>query len=329
MSRASFFSAVLLSFLVVSWVAPGAEAGLRFADPTKDAGEVRRGPVLAHHFAFVNEGPNAVVITEGRASCGCLTPRFSAKLLKPGDEGWLELEVNTLSQPAGPNSWRVQVFYRDGDESRETAVQLSAQLVAEIDVQPASLSILCGEQARTCEIVVTDKRPKPLTVTSSSASSPKLRTDLHKADKGTHKIGVEVAADYPEGRHDDVVSIYTDDPAYREIRVPVTVVKRGRQRLSAAPEQVKFEGPAGQPLPSRIVLLRDADNQAVIVDQATADDPALICRWAAGPQTMSTLKVLVDSSRLNGRTSVRSTIRVELKEPVPQTMTIPVEVTLK
>src|SRR5205823_2617155 len=78
-----------------------ARADLRFAQPIASAGEVRTGIPLAHRFTYVNEGPEAVEITETRGSCGCLTPRLAQRVLQPGETGTLVLEVNTLSQDAG------------------------------------------------------------------------------------------------------------------------------------------------------------------------------------------------------------------------------------
>src|SRR5262249_37754890 len=78
----------------------------------------------------------------------------------------------------------------------------------------------------------------------------------------------------------------------------------------------------GQPLPSRIVLIRDAENQPVIIEQISADEPAISCRWAAGPETMATVRIMVDRSRLrDGRT--KGTLTVQTSPPVRQALTIP------
>ena len=53
------------------------------------------------------------------------------------------------------------------------------------------------------------------------------------------------------------------DPDYRELRVPVTVVKRPRQRAKASPDRVELSATPGQPVPSRIVRIRAADDESV------------------------------------------------------------------
>src|SRR5262249_26517921 len=105
--------------------------------------------------------------------------------------------------------------------------------------------------------------------------------------------------------------------------VAITVNKRSKQRLTPTPESVTLVAPAGQPLPSRIVLIRDAENQPVIIEQISADEPAISCRWAAGPETMATVRIMVDRSRLrDGRT--KGTLTVQTSRPVRQALTIPV-----
>lgn len=324
---------ILLPALLAG-LAPAARGELRCLQASADAGETRRGPVLAQRFTLVNDGPRPVEIIDVKAACGCLKPRLSSQQLPPGGECTLDLEVNTLSQPAGPNVWRVHVQYREGDRTGDATVQLAARLVAEIDVQPAALNVVCGPRAMSHEITVTDSRPRPLTVIAVQTSSPHLKAVCQPPTRDAggrqmQQIRVEVSADYPEGRHDEVVGICTDDPAYHEMSVPVTVIKRGRQRLSAAPDRVTIAGNAGQPLPSLIVLLRDAEEQAVVVEDVTADDPAVVCRWAQGPGAMATLKIQVNEAERRGRDHIESLIHVRVKTPAGAALTVPVEVLLR
>ncbi len=318
-----------LALILFNLLAGPGRADLRFAQPVLDAGQVRSGPVLVQRFAFLNDGTRAIQITDTRPGCGCLQPRLPKQQFAPGEEGWMDVEINTLSQPAGPNQWRVQVFYRNGEESREAVLQVNALLTKEVLVEPAALNIRTG-QGITQEITVTDLRSPSLRVTAVQSSSPQLRCQLEppRRDAGGRPVQVvrlEVGADYPEGQRDETVRIYTDDPAYREMRVPVSVVKRARQRITAAPPEVNLTAPPGQPIPSHIVLLRDADDRPVVVEKITVDDPAVGFRWAPGPGAMTTVKVQVDAAQLrNGR--LKSTLHVQVRQPVPQTLDIPIQI---
>lgn len=308
---------------------PAARADLHFPEPRHDIGEVRCGTRRVHAFPFVNRGPDAVEITDTRASCGCLTPRLEKRVYQPGERGEIRLEINTLSQPAGSHTWRVQVFTRRGGQTEETALDVSGRVIAEIQVQPPVLNIFAN-QAVSHTITVTDLRPRSSTVTDARTSSPYLKTRImgrrqDDAGRWVHTIQVDVAADCPEGRHHEVVSIDTDDPAYRDLQVPVTVVRRARQHVAAVPAAVTWQAPAGEPLPARLVLVRGADDRPVQVERVEADDPALVCQWAPGPGNQATVKLRVDRSRMTGD-SLQGVVRVQVSQPERQTLTIPVTV---
>src|SRR5262249_25218092 len=99
-----------------------ARADLHCPEPRIDLGEVKSGKPLAHRFAFTNRGTESVEITEIRPSCGCLKPRCDKGAYRPGESGTLLFEVNTLTQPAGPHSWRVLIRYRSGNREGELSL---------------------------------------------------------------------------------------------------------------------------------------------------------------------------------------------------------------
>ncbi len=311
----------------------GARAELRFAEPVASAGEVHAGAPLAHRFAFVNGGTGPVVLTELRTSCGCLAPRLEPaggplpRTVAPGERGALVLEVHTLGQSAGAHTWRLTACTQEGGQPRAQELELRGTVVAEVTVQPASLTLFTDRPAEQ-DIVLTDRRPHPLTVMAVQTSSPHVRGRVtgQRRDAGGGRVcavRLDVDAGYPEGRHDEVVDLVTDDPEYRTLRVPVTVVRRTRRRLAATPDAVELRAAAGQEFPSRIVLLRDADGQPVVIERVTADDPALVCTWAEGPGALATVRVRVDRSRLPAA-GLRSAIHVTTRRPVAETVTVPV-----
>jgi hypothetical protein len=319
----------VVALLVGAWTANLARAELRFPEAKAHAGEVRAGLPLTHSFPFINDGPEAVEILEAQPSCGCLVPRVEKRVYQPGERSSLRVEVNTLTQTAGPQTWRVLVRYRRGESLALVALQLTAQVVAEIRVQPAALTIFADFAVRQ-EILFTDTRPQPLAVTALQATSAKLTARLGDVGRdghghGTRKILLEVPDDFPEGRHEEVLHITTNDPAYRDLKVPVTVIKRLRQRVAALPNQVAWGGSMGAALPAQIVRLRDQGNEPVIVEHVVSDDPALACSWAAGPGTMATLKITVDRKRRSDG-EWRSAVHVHIAKPVREIVTIPVEV---
>jgi hypothetical protein len=303
-------------------------ADLRFSSTAVHAGVVRAGTPLAHQFTFVNDGPEPVELIDARPSCGCLRPTVSKRVYKPGEEGRLKLEVNTLNQAAGPHNWTVRLQYKSGEANYEVGLQLSAKIITEVLVQPAAMVVI-ADKATSHEITLTDLRRQPLAITDVTASSPKLVPQLSEQYRDIQghwfrKISLQVAEDYPDGRHDEVVEIHSSDPSYPSLRVPVTIVRRSQQHLTLTPSQVTISAPAGQPFPSRIVLLRSNDDKAVVIGQIESDDPAISCQWATGPNNLATLKIHIDRSQLHAN-NFHSSVTVHVSKPVDEKIVIPID----
>jgi len=308
-----------------------ARADLYFAEPQANGGTVRSAAPVIHHFTFVNQGPETVQITGVQGSCGCLKPQIAKSSYQAGEQGTLDLEINTLSQAPGPHSWSVRLSYQTGSQPHEVQLQFHARLITEVMVQPATL-VVYAEKAAGHEVIVTDLRKRPLTVTDVRGSSAGLKPQVaeRSRDRKGHtiyRIRLEVAEDYPEGRHDETLHIYSDDAVYADMKVPLTIIKRSPQHLSAAPDHVTLEAHDGQPLPARLVLLRDDSDRGIEIDQVMVDDPAITCTWARGPGNMVTLKVRVDRAQIQGNT-LRSSVHIQIRKPTAETLTIPVSCTV-
>ncbi|MGH7173861.1 MAG: DUF1573 domain-containing protein [Gemmataceae bacterium] len=318
--------ALCVPMMLFPWTAlVGAE--LECPSSVVDKGEVRSGLPLSHRFTVINRGSEPVEITDVHPSCGCLAPKMEKRRLNPGESGLLLLEVNTLTQPAGLNSWRVTLRYKSGTIEQELPLYINAKIVTEITVEPPSLAIYT-DSSISHEILVIDRRTEPLIVRAVPTSSAHVRThlgELHRDDANHWRraIQVEVLEDCPEGTHQETLRICTSDPLYSELKVPFTIVKRARRLVSAAPASVVLSESAAQPLPSRVVLLSAVDDRQVHIDRVESDHPALACRWAQGPGHQATLKIRVDRKQINGD-RLRAAVHVHLSQPVAETITIPV-----
>jgi hypothetical protein len=316
---------VLLSIgLFYLLAAASVRAELHFPQPTADVGVARCGAPLSHRFPFVNRGRTPVEILEVRAGCGCLTPRLPQRVYQPGESGTLLLEINTLSQEEGPHTWTCEVVCQSEGRRSDVRLQITGRIITEVTVRPAVLTLFT-DGALAHELVLTDRRPQPLAVTALEATSPRLRHCIveEKRNEQGHsvrRIRLEVSADYAEGRHEETLTIFTNDPLYRELKVPVTVIKRSQPRVTATPGEAAVAA-NGQPIQSFLIRLRDRQDEKVVVEQLTADDPAVACQWAPGPDTQATLKLRVDRSRLTADTAVR----VRLAQPVREALVIPIK----
>jgi hypothetical protein len=192
-------------------------------------GEIRAGVPLMCQFIFTNSGPNAVELVEARPGCGCLRPAFEQRFITPGKQGKVIVELKTLGQPAGRHAWQLTVTYKDGEQIREQPLLVVADVVTEVSIQPASM-MLYAETASSHEVTLTDLRAEPLQILDVRTTAPFLLAQAGPFQKDsfgyfTCKIKVSTTADISMGRHEEMLVIYTADPVYRELRLPITVVK--------------------------------------------------------------------------------------------------------
>jgi hypothetical protein len=306
-------------------------ADLEFPSTTVDVGEIRAGSPLSHTFNFQNRGADAVEVTGIHSTCGCLTPRLSGKRYEPGDQGSLQATINTLSPAPGPHVWQVTLSCKSKETTAEIPLRVKAKIVREIVVEPAAVSMYVDGPIQS-EIRLTDLRPMPLTVTAVASSA----TWLHARQAAEERDGsgrlirivqLRVAENAPQGAHEESLSLFTNDPGYPEIKVPVSVVKRSRQRVTATPSRVDLTADAGISFLTRNLLIRDRDNQDVVVEAITSENPAVTCQWAKGPGLMTTVKIKVDAKGIHEK-NWNTTLHVQVAKPVVQTLTIPVNVSL-
>ena len=309
---------------------PPTDAPLHCPAPLVAKGDIKGGPPFAQTFELTHRGTSTLTITKVEAGCGCVHRALSATTLNPGETAKLTLEVNTLTQPDGPNRWQAVVSYSlDGTEpkqSGELAVAVTAKLSREVSVNPPQVGFsTAGEAAQT--LTVTDRRRKPLTVTKAIGSSPHLTATIAAPlleSNGTHsqKIGLKLSADAPAGHRDEVIVLQTDDKEYPEFRVPVRVLKKSPGTVGAAPEEVAVRFAAGQEEVSSLVQLRSPDGKNLRIESATCELPAVTAKFSAEAGPVATVRVIVGGAAVAQAGS--TVVRVRLAEPAGQIVAIPV-----
>ncbi len=307
--------------------AGSATAQVEFRPATVDLGEVRTGRQLEQKLALVNTASKAIEIVETKASCGCLTPTVDRRIVAPGESAEVRLILHTLSAPCGPHSWRVDVHYRSDEGTGQTGAVVRATVVQEVIVQPPAVLIYASGPVGH-ELRVTDTRPKPFRITKVEASESQFAVALtgettDAAGRLVRTVGLQIGGDLPPGRHEAQVVIHTDDPEYRELRIPVVVVRRERQRYSAVPSTVTLIASDSQPAPSRMVTIRDTQSEPLRIERVTADHPAICCEWAQGASSAVTVKITLDRAALAGE-KLDTRVQVVLQAASNPQVTIPV-----
>lgn len=283
--------------------------------PSMDAGRQYAGQRLSRQFELVNSGDEPLTIVGLRASCGCAAPLIDRKVLPPHSRTVVTLEINTLSQPAGPVRWSVAAEWQAGDQSGRLTWELTAQLVREIELQPAALA-LAGDPTLSHEIVLTDRRPNPLTITGVRSEAGRVTAEILP----DRRIRVRISEQCPAGSHSDHLALSTNDPKYAELRVPVSVHRRGESRFLAVPARVVVT-PSG----SVLVQIRSADHEPVKIGELKAEHPALTTRWASGPGAFATIRIGLDKSKWDGQ-PIASEVTATLSGARGEVVRIPVSV---
>jgi hypothetical protein len=297
--------------------------------PLATQGDVKGGPPLTHTFELAHRGPHGTLtITGVEAGCGCLRQTLTAGVLRPGETAKLTLEVNTLTQPDGPNRWQAVVRYRldpPAAQTGELPLTITATLSREVSVTPPQVGFSCTGEA-TQVLTVTDRRAKPLAVVRAASSSPHLTAAVGPREGGpakptTQSVTLKLSAEAPVGHRDEAVVLVTDDPEYPELRVPVRVLKRPAGGVTAAPAEVAVRFAPGQDEVSTLVQLRAADGKPVGVAGAESDHPGVAVKWSPGVGPLAAVRVTVTPA---AGPAGRCTVRVRLAEPAGQEVAVPV-----
>jgi hypothetical protein len=320
-----------LLLLCASAIAPAAPVQrLQCGQAMVDRGDIKAGMPLTQTFTLVNRGDAPLVIIDVKGSCGCVKTGVSRKDLQPGDSSELSVELNTISQDAGVNFWTLNVRYQFGPDDQRSTSELSLQIkgnvIREVDVTPVSL-FLSIERETQHSITVTDRRSKPLTIDSVHCDSKYVKLQLSAAGANqqgqrTQQVHVTVLDSCPPGHFVESIAMMTNDPDYRELRIPLIVARRVPGAPTATPEQLDLRFARGQKTASGLIRLRTSDEKPVIVERVDADHPAIRYKWAAGPGPMTTLRLTVDLGEK--LVSGVGTVKVQLKEPRAQVLLIPV-----
>ena len=307
-------------------------APLTIESPAVDLGERTANKPLVHTFQLKNTGPSPLTITDVTGVCGCVRQSLGSRALKPGERTELSLGINLLTQPEGPNTWKLAVRYQTGDPptTGESVVTVAAKVRKDVAVEPVAL-MLSAEREITGSLTVVDRRGKPLTVTAIRLGLKDVRAEVKPvadADgKRTQRIELTVTESCPAGQYADEVCIDTNDPEYSDLRIPLRVVKKtAATGVQASPASATLRFARDQASASSLVRLRDADSRIVEVEKAESDHPAISCKWAAGPGSMATLRVTVDLKE--ARAAGVGVVTVRVKGPVEETILIPVSWTV-
>lgn len=215
---------------------------LVFSQYAVHLGEVRPIGTIPAHFDFFNSGDSPIEIVNLEPSCGCLAPRLyeDKKLYGPGERGRFYVSVKTANETPGPKDYTVKVQYLD-EVPKETFVTFHLTVPEKkVAVFPAEVYFYQTHgTAEYREIMVEDHRGLNLNVLDVVCTSeiPEITIGQKVLDGNVSRtpIRIDVPAEVPPGKRTALMTIETDDPEYRLIRVPILIwgPKDGIQQASA------------------------------------------------------------------------------------------------
>jgi len=75
------------------------KTSLKFVDVQHDFGQVKEGEKVVHVYEVLNTGKADLVLLSVRPSCGCTTPKYDKKPIRPGKKGHIEVSFNSKGRP--------------------------------------------------------------------------------------------------------------------------------------------------------------------------------------------------------------------------------------
>jgi hypothetical protein len=288
---------------------------------------VKGGPPLVHVFELTNRGAGVLTITKVEGGCGCVRQTLSTSVLAAGGTAKLAVEVNTLTQPNGPNRWQVAVAYKVESsgapiQTGELLLQITANLTREVIITPAQLGFSTAGAASQV-VTINDTRSKKLIVLKAMTSNPHLVAEVSAPEAGKGQcVTVKLSPDAPLGERDESLVLSTDDSAYPILRIPVRLQKRAVGAIRIAPESVSLRFAAGQAELSTLVQFRTGDGKLVEIGSVESELPGVAVKASRGAAAVAVVRVTVTEEV--AKRSGRCQVRVKLAQPADQEIVIPV-----
>jgi hypothetical protein len=325
------FVALWPMLLSICFTMPVAGTEPHFDPQQIDLGEVRTGQSRRLSLWLGNPTGEPLNVARLVGSCGCVRILEVPSTVPPRGRVAVPVEIHTLSATPGSHVWTVQALLTGSARQYAAVSSIRANVFQEIVVQPPTLQVI-GSGPTQHEIRVTDLRGHPIRILKTETTNRHIA--VSDPQPGRDPLGrmvwtlaVSLGADLPSGQHQEVLTLHTDDPQHRELRIPISVVRRGgtAQRIQALPEQLDLVVSANQPKVKRIVTLRDRQGGSLAIEYVLTSDDALSCRLTTGPGGVPAVEIAVSAARLK-TDRLLTRVVVHLSEPKGEKVIIPVRV---
>jgi hypothetical protein len=334
--RSSFFNRsrppVMFSVgLATALFLPAASADPATAVPTtrpvievreleKDGGTVEEGSIVKIQFKVVNRGKADLQIERVKPDCGCSVAHWE-KLIKPGAEGAIEVEVHT-DYFRGSVTKHLTVFSNDPLQP-ELRLAVSAHVTPLVDVTPGTVAMVAVDEApATQEFTLQRAGGHPLKIVEVIPNAPYLRTEVTPLPgPGSYKLKVTATMDTPPGRNVVPVVVKTDMPRANMLTLIMTV-DRG---IVTVPPMVFFGIlPKELKTPSVAAVTISRRSGSFHITEAKLDDPKLEAKLETLREGTE-YRVTVTYAGGWDQGFARKTLTLTTDDPKQPVLTIPVQ----
>ncbi len=74
---------------------PMQKTSIEFEETNHNFGSLKAGEIVLYTFEFTNTGEHDFRLNDIESDCGCVSTRFIGDVVKPGEKGWIEVELDT------------------------------------------------------------------------------------------------------------------------------------------------------------------------------------------------------------------------------------------
>ena len=208
--RRLFFTLIVI-FLSVSAVL--ADAKITFAKMTHDFGSIQEkdGDAVVQ-FEFTNDGDSPLIITRATASCGCTSPSYPKKPLRPGEKGSIEVTYHAKGRP-GPFDKSIYVYSNDAKNER-LMLTITGNVISSTGMRESYVEELgAGLRLKTLSLNFFDVYPgrafRTRTLAFYNEGSTPMSLSFRNVPKYLH-IECEPAEVQPKGEGRIMVTYETD-----------------------------------------------------------------------------------------------------------------------
>lgn len=197
-----------------------------------DFGTVESGPVVGHTFRLKNLGPDTIDITSVTPACGCTAVLASTPRLGPGEEGGVEVALDTYKLSG---SQAKTVIVRSSDVVRPELVLTVHGTVAN-DLKAAPSRVYMGRLpagAVVSQHIDVETKPN-VEITSVASESNRLQvqtTPLDPPQRGV-RVRVTLLPSAATGTFDDRIVISSTSTRQPTVTIPVLGTIESQQQYA-------------------------------------------------------------------------------------------------